>query len=51
MHYHGASALNLATFFFLVLLAGTFWRLGGYHFSTSSDSRLSHLGRAMLFQY
>lgn len=50
MHTHGSAVFAL-TVFFLVLVVGSAWRLAGYHLANNGDARLSHLGRAMLFQY
>ncbi len=34
-----------------VLIMGTLWRLVSYHLIASRNSNMSHVGRAMSFQY
>lgn len=50
MHTH-FSVMSAAQVFLCVLVIGTAWRLGSLHLTASSNDRLSHLGRAMGFQY
>jgi hypothetical protein len=42
------SALHV---FLLVLIVGTLWRLSSYHAIASQNENISHLGRAMAFQF
>jgi hypothetical protein len=37
--------------FMSVLILGTVWRLLSYHLAASSNTGVSHVGRAMLIQY
>lgn len=50
MHTH-FSVMAAANIFLAVLVIGTLWRLGTYHLVASGNDQLSHLGRAMGFQY
>lgn len=47
-HFSAMAALNL---FLGVLIVGTLWRLSSYHLIASKNDGLSHLGKAMAFQY
>lgn len=47
-HFSAMAALNL---FLAVLIVGTLWRLATYHLVASGNPTVSHLGRAMGFQY
>jgi hypothetical protein len=37
--------------FLIVLVLGTGWKLAALHLTVSSNAQVSHLGKAMLFQY
>ena len=50
MHSH-FSALSAAGVFLAVLVWGTVWRLLAAHMVASSNTMLSHVGKAMVFQY
>ncbi len=50
MHTH-FSFMSAAQVFLSVLVIGTLWRLGSLHLMASQNQSLSHLGRAMGFQY
>lgn len=47
-HFSAMAALNI---FVAVLIMGTLWRLASYHMVASSNENVSHVGRAMGFQY
>jgi hypothetical protein len=50
MHTH-FSFMSAAQVFLSVLVIGTLWRLSSLHLTANSDTRMSHLGKAMGFQY
>jgi len=50
MHTH-FSVMSAVQVFLLVLAAGTAWRLGSYHLTASANENVSHIGKAMAFQY
>lgn len=50
MHTH-ASVMTAASVFLLVLIMGSLWRLASYHLVASPNPTVSHLGKAMGFQY
>jgi hypothetical protein len=50
MHTH-FSAVQASTIFLAVLVLGSLWRLIAAHLCASSNSSLSHIGKAMAFQY
>jgi hypothetical protein len=37
--------------FLIVLVLGTGWKLAALHLTVSKNTQVSHLGKAMLFQY
>lgn len=47
-HFSAMAALNL---FLAVLIVGTAWRLASYHAIASDNESVSHLGKAMAFQF
>lgn len=47
-HFSAMAALNI---FLAVLIVGTLWRLASYHMVASQNDSVSHIGRAMGFQY
>lgn len=47
-HFSAMAALNL---FLGVLIVGTLWRLSAYHLIANKNDSLSHIGKAMAFQY
>lgn len=50
MHTH-FGALVIGGTFLGVLLAGTLWKLGAAHLSTSDSPIAQQVGKAMIFQY
>jgi hypothetical protein len=50
MHTH-FSFMSAAQVFMCVLVIGTLWRIGSLHLMAADNERVSHLGRAMGFQY
>lgn len=49
MHTH-VSALTAAQIFLMVLIAGTFWRIGAAH-AAKQGGYLGELGKAAAFQF
>lgn len=47
-HFSAMTALNV---FLLVLIMGTLFRLASYHLVASKNETVSHIGKAMGFQY
>lgn len=47
-HFSAMAALNI---FLAVLIVGTLWRLASYHMVASKNESVSHIGKAMGFQY
>ena len=50
MHTH-FSFMIAAQVFLAVLVIGTLWRLAAYHLVASDNDNISHIGKAMGFQY
>ena len=50
MHTH-FSLMSAAQVFLSVLAIGTLWRLAALHLVASDNERVSHVGKAMGFQY
>lgn len=50
MHTH-FSLMSAAQVFLSVLVIGTLWRLVTLHLVASRNDKVSHLGKAMGFQY
>lgn len=50
MHTH-FSVMSAANIFLSVVVIGTVWRLASYHLVASKNEQLSHLGKAMGFQF
>lgn len=50
MHTHIGAIAAITTMVYIALI-GTFWRLLAVHATASKSNALSHLGKAMLFQY
>lgn len=50
MHTH-FSLMSAAQVFLSVLVIGTLWRLATLHFVASKNDQVSHLGKAMGFQF
>lgn len=50
MHTH-FSFMAAANIFLAVIIIGTLWRLGSYHMIASKNDQVSHIGKAMAFQF
>jgi hypothetical protein len=50
MHTH-FSFMSAAQVFLSVLVIGTLWRISTLHLIANRDERVSHLGKAMGFQF
>jgi hypothetical protein len=50
MHTH-FSVMNAVNVILTVLIAGTAVRLVAYHLTASDNEQVSHLGKALAFQY